>query len=246
MQARSLLSQTALSLMLVCLTPTIILAAPLFEATYKGEYANLNITMTRTLSRNGNDYHLTSKAKSFMAKINESSDFSLTKNTLRPHRYLYERKIFGVKKKEQLTFDWGSLVANYTKGNDPEGAQPLNKNSLDPTLYQLQLQRDIAQNPDQKTFNYTFVRRNQTKQYHFKRSDNAGLTFKGKQYSAIVVIRTGDGDKETKLWLIPELNYTLAKIRHTDEDGDTNEVLLTNYSSTDAFKQFLQAAPFIQ
>lgn len=246
MLARRFLPQALLSLLFVYLAPTLALAAPIFEATYSGEYANLNITMTRVLNRNGNDYRLTSKAKSFMAKIDETSDFSLTNNTLRPHNYLYERKIFGVKKKEQLTFDWQSLVANYTKGNNHKGTQPLNENSLDPTLYQLQLQRDLAQNPTQKTFSYTFVRRSQTKQYHFKRSANAGLNFKEKQYSAVVVVRTGDGEKETKLWLIPELNYTLAKIRHTEEDGGTYEALLTDYSSTSAFKQFLQAAPLIQ
>ena len=235
-----------LTLLLTHLAPTRALANPLFEATYEGEYSNLNITMTRTLIKKGNRYTLSSKAKSFMAKIEENSDFSIFNNTLRPHRYNYERKIFGVKKQEQLAFDWESLSASYTKGKKHEGAQSLVQKALDPTLYQLQLQRDLAQNPHQKSFDYTFVRRNQTKHYQFKREADTSMTFKGKPYPATVLTRTGEGEKETKLWLIPELAYALAKIRHTDEDGDTYEVLLTHYSNTDAFKQFLQAPPLRQ
>ena len=235
-----------LALLLTYLTPARALANPLFEATYEGEYSNLNITMTRTLIKKGNSYTLSSKAKSFMAKIEESSDFSLFNGRLRPRNYNYERKIFGVKKQEQLAFDWESLSASYTKGKKHEGSQSLSAKALDPTLYQLQLQRDLAQKPDQKSFDYTFVRRNQTKHYHFEREADASMTFKGKPYLATVLTRTGDGQKETKLWLIPELAYVLAKIRHTDEDGDTYEVLLTHYSSTDAFKQFLQESPLRQ
>ncbi|HEY7774893.1 MAG TPA: DUF3108 domain-containing protein [Marinagarivorans sp.] len=227
------------SLLLSALSTQISLAQPLFEAVYEGEYSNFNITMTRTLNGEKGQYTLDSKAKSFMAKIDERSEFNLEGDHLRPKSYGYERKIFGVKKREDLAFDWKARTATYTKNGDREGQQRLKAGMLDPTLYQLQLQRDLAANPKQKDFNYTFIRRNQTKTYDFKRTDDGTIALGDKQYSAIVVVRADDSKKETRLWLIPELDYVLAKIRHTDEDGDTYEVLLKRYSGSKAFSQFL-------
>lgn len=227
------------SLLLSVLSTQTSLAQPLFEAVYEGEYSSFDITMTRTLNVDKGNYTLDSKAKSFMAKIDERSKFNLEGDRLRPQSYDYERKIFGVKKREHLAFDWKALTATYTKNGDHEGKQTLSEGMLDPTLYQLQLQRDLAANPKQKDFNYTFIRRNQTKTYNFKRSNDDTIALGDKRYKAIVVVRADDSKKETRLWLIPELDYVLAKIRHTDDDGDTYEVLLKRYSGSKAFNQFL-------
>ncbi|WP_053980041.1 DUF3108 domain-containing protein [Marinagarivorans algicola] len=215
-------------------------AEPLFTAEYQGTYGSMNIKMVRTLEQNGESYTLQSTATSFMAKINEVSQFSRQNTALIAGQYHYERKVFGVKKNEYLAFDWPQKQVHYTKGKKNVGSQTLSQHTLDPTLYQLQLQQDLILNPQQQRFSYTFARRNQTKTYHFERQAQETITFKGKQYLAVVLARTqSDSLKATRLWLIPELEYALAKIQHTEEDGDTYQVLLTHYSSNATFKAFL-------
>lgn len=218
-------------------------AEPLFTAEYQGNYGSMKITMVRTLTQTGSSYTLQSSATSFMASIDEVSQFTANHGQLAVNNYRYERKIFGVKKHETLDFDWAQNQVSYTKDNKNKGTQKLAIGTLDPTLYQLQLQRDLAQNPEQTSFSYTFARRNHTKTYHFKRQAQEAITFDGKNYQALVFARTKDNNnKETRLWLIPELGYVLAKIQHTEEDGDTYQVLLKQYQQNPALIQFLLAS----
>lgn len=215
------------------------LAEPLFIAVYQGKYSSLNITMTRTLEQSGNNYRLTSKATSFMARIDESSFFSVKKQQLQPLTYDYSQKIFGVKRHELLTFDWQKNTATFTKNNKTSGSIPLPPYALDPTLYQLQLQRDLTNNPTQGELSYTFVRRNQTKTYAFTRQAEDTLQVNGKAYKALIYARINSGDRQTRIWLIPDLDYVIAKIQHIEDDGDTYEVLLSQYQSRPSLTSFL-------
>lgn len=226
---------------LILLTPAYAFAEPLFTAEYQGTYGSMNIKMVRTLEQKGNAYSLQSTATSFMAKISEVSQFS-NEGELKANSYSYERKIFGVKKNEYLAFNWPKQQVVYTKGKKQVSSKPLAQHTLDPTLYQLQLQQDLVQNPEKKNFNYTFARRNQIKTYHFERQAKEKITFNGQDYSALVLARVKDDSaKETRFWLIPELDYMLAKIQHTEEDGDTYQVLLTRYTNSSSLKAFLTA-----
>ena len=193
------------------------LAEPLFIAVYQGKYSSLNITMTRTLEQSGNNYRLTSKATSFMARIDESSFFSVKKQQLQPLTYDYSQKIFGVKRHELLTFDWQKNTATFTKNNKTSGSIPLPPYALDPTLYQLQLQRDLTNNPTQGELSYTFVRRNQTKTYAFTRQAEDTLQVNGKAYKALIYARINSGDRQTRIWLIPDFDYLIAKIQHIED-----------------------------
>lgn len=217
-------------------------AAPLFSATYEGEYGSLNIEMVRELHAKGaNQFELHSKAKSFMASIEESSQFSQQGAEFIPSQYHYKRKIFGVKKEEALQFDWQAKKATYLKNRDQEGVTQLTDGMLDPSLYQLQLQTALANNPAQEEFTVSFARRSQVKSYAFKQIGKSPITVQGKTYQAIELKRANDGDKETQLWFIPELDYTLAKIQHT-EDGEQHSMTLTGYQSSAEITQFMKSA----
>ena len=222
---------------------TIAQAAPLFSATYEGEYGSLNIEMIRELHAKGsNQFELHSKAKSFMASIEERSQFSQQDSAFVPSHYHYKRKIFGVKKEEALQFDWQAKKATYLKNRDQEAVTQLSSGMLDPSLYQLQLQTALANNPAQAEFAVSFARRSQVKNYTFKQIGKSPITVQGKTYQAIELKRANDGDKETQLWFIPELDYTLAKIQHT-EDGEQHSMTLTHYQSSSEIAQFMSATP---
>ena len=204
---RHLKSQACQAIPWVMLFTGNISAEPLFTAEYQGAYGSMNITMVRTLTQTGSSYTLQSSATSFMASIDEVSQFSTNLGQLTANNYRYERKIFGVKKHETLDFDWSKNQVSYTKDNKNKGTQKLAIGTLDPTLYQLQLQRDLAQNPEQTSFSYTFARRNHTKTYHFKRQAQEAITFDGKNYQALVFARTKDNNnKETPSeFIVPPL-----------------------------------------
>ena len=214
-------------------------AETLFKATYKGAYSNLNITMVRSLNTTNEGYQLSSKATSFMARIHETSDFTQQGITLKPSHYNYERKIFGASKKEALNFDWGKQLVTYSKGKKTEGQQEIYIQMLDPTLYQLQLQLDLAQDANKPFYNYTFIRREQTKTYQFKQVGTSELTLNKTRYPVIIFTRTQEKESETLIWLIPSLDYTIGKIERTEDDGSHYQVELTDYESQPNFKNFL-------
>lgn len=223
-------------------TSAIAQAAPIFSATYEGEYGSLSIEMVRELHAKGaNQFELYSKAKSFMASIEESSQFSQQGAAFVPSQYHYKRKIFGVKKEEALQFDWQAKKAIYLKNRDKEATTQLTRGMLDPSLYQLQLQTALASSPAQEEFTVSFARRSQVKNYTFKQVGKSPIAVQGKTYQAVELKRANDGDKETQLWFIPELDYTLAKIQHT-EDGEQHSMTLTHYQSSPEVAQFMNSA----
>ena len=213
-------------------------AEELYQAVYKGKYGSLKVTMTRTLqSDDGKNYQLNSNAKAFAGSIEETSLFYADDSTITPDSYRYKRKIFGTKKDELLKFDWPNQLAHYSKNNKESKKRPLAAGSLDPTLYQLQMQRDITRTPSVANLEYTFARRSQTKNYLFTRMSEEPLKVGNESYQAIVFARIDD-EKETRFWVVPELDYTIGKIRHS-EDGDSYEVQLVSYKSSSSFKDFL-------
>ncbi len=227
------------SLLIIAIIAPTSWAETLFKATYKGEYSNLNITMVRALNKTEGRYQLTSKATSFMARIEESSDFMLQGSTLTPLHYNYERKIFGVSKKEALDFDWGNQVVVYSKNKKAEGQQKIHAAMLDPTLYQLQLQLDLARNASKPFYNYTFARREQSKTYQFKQIGTSELAVNNTRYPVVIFTRVHEKESETLIWLIPALDFTIGKIERTEDDGSRYQILLTDYESLPTFKQFL-------
>ncbi|MDZ7922977.1 MAG: hypothetical protein U5M23_02765 [Marinagarivorans sp.] len=227
------------SLLLIAIIAPTSWAETLFKATYKGTYSNINITMVRSLSATNEGYQLSSKATSFMARIHETSDFTQQGITLKPSHYIYERKIFGASKKEALSFDWNKQLAIYSKGKKIEGQQEIYLRMLDPTLYQLQLQLDLARDAKQPFYHYTFIRRGQTKTYQFKQVGTSELILNKTRYPVVIFTRAQEKESETLIWLIPSLDYTIGKIERTEDDGNHYQVELTDYESQPNLKKIL-------
>ncbi len=205
----------------------------LFTAQYQGKYSGMTIKSTRKLSL-GQDgrFRIESKIKNFMASIEERGDFSLQNGVMQPHFYHYKRKIMAFKADEKLRFDWQKKIAEYRRKDKPEKNRdhPIELGLLDPVLYQLQLQRDAYSGLEK--FSFTFVKPSKVKTLLFHKTAEEELTVGETPYSAIKIERINlDDDKETRIWLIPALNYQIAKIEHIEEDGQSYNIYLTDYSS---------------
>lgn len=206
-------------------------AAPVFTATYKGKYNGWNITLERSLQYiDQGQYALTSKASNFIGQLDETSEFNLQGNQLIPSNYSYNRKIFGKANSETVRFVWSKNEAIYTRTNKPQDNRTvkLQTGLLDPALYQLQLQLDLAH--QNTTLNYFFIKRKDIKNYKFSVVGNDTFKLGKMQYRATIVERLESSAKKTRIWLLADLNWQIARIQHKEESGDTYTIELNRYS----------------
>lgn len=207
----------------------------LSQSVYKGSISGWKVEMVRTLKQVAADrYELRSEAKNLFASIREISEFEIKDEQLRPLSYIYERKVFGRSAKEEIAFDWSAGAAHYTRSDRSQNntSHQIEPGILDPALYQLAMQADLAQGRD--AFSYDFVKRKRIETYEFSKQPGEKLKIGKQTYDADVVSREDrDKDKATKIWVIPSLDHQVGQIQHTD-DGDTYQIRLAEYRGDSA------------
>lgn len=195
----------------------------------------MTIKSTRTLvKKDSGGFTIESEMKNLLASIHEKSQFVLNNGILQPMEYRYRRSIAAFKSNESLLFDWQAGVAKYQRTDKPEKNKdhPIELGFLDPVLYQLQLQREAYSGKDE--YSFTFVKPSKVKTLHFKKTGEEPFTVGKQTYTAIKVERVNlDDNKETRIWLVPDLNYQIARIEHLEEDGKAYNIYLTNYQSAE-------------
>lgn len=208
----------------------------IYRAVYEGKFSGWNVEMTRTLSKQADGaYVFSSVAKNMFASISETSTFRIEDHAAKPLSYLYARKVFGRKARESIDFNWQRKVAFYGRSDRPQNntEHAIQDRYLDPSLYQLMLQTDLFQNNlsnSKKVLTYDFVKRKQVKHYQFEFLKEGELKLQDRSYKSIVVVREDeDKSKRTEVWVVPELDYQIARIEHTDGDGDTYKAELIEY-----------------
>lgn len=207
----------------------------LSRSVYKGSISGWKVEMVRTLKElSGDRYELKSEAKNLFASIREVSEFAIKDEQLRPLTYIYERKVFGRDTTEKIVFDWSEGVAHYTRSDRSRNntSHKIEPGILDPALYQLAMQADLAQGADE--FSYKFIKRKRIESYEFAIQPGDKLQIGKQSYDTEVVSRQDkDKDKSTRIWVIPALDYQVGQIQHTD-DGDTYQIRLAEYQGDSA------------
>jgi len=198
---------------------------------YSGRYKSFEIKMIRSLTELGNGrFMLHASAKNIFASIEEYEVFAWENDhAIRPIKYRYKQRIFGVKKTRTIDFHWDSSIAvNIEKKNRKEIKIPLG--TLGPMSYQLQLQLDLINHRD--LLEYHFVSRGKLKNYKFNR---AGIISLKKQHTlgvekALLVSRASSDEKrKADLWFDIENHYNLVKIAYTKK-GKTNSMSMVSDS----------------
>jgi hypothetical protein len=220
-------------------------AAAFFTATYKGKYNGWNITLERSLQEVApGQFRLASHSSNFLGHLEEVSEFKFSNNQLIPQSYLYNRRILGKSNNESIIFSWPTKEAFYTRANKIADKRTLKLSSgmLDAALYQLQLQRDLAL--QRSDLSYTFIKRKEIKSYQFSPVGTDTFTLNGTQQKAMIVERIENSSKKTRIWLLPDLNWQIARIQHKEESGDTYIIELSHYTGDSVLMNtFYQAAP---
>ncbi len=140
--------------------------------------------------------------------------------------YLYHHKSKRKDRRDQYSFTSPTQVSGSFEGRHYQLTVP--NGTLDPALLELRLMANLAAN---RPLNYTISERGKVKNYRFQRLGKQSVSVPAGSFQAEVVQMTRDnGERQTTIWLAPELNYAIVKIRH-NEKGDIIESKLESYQA---------------
>tara|TARA_S200000501_G_scaffold378495_1_gene441414 strand:- start:5349 stop:6185 length:837 start_codon:yes stop_codon:yes gene_type:complete len=174
---------SSLSLSSLPMTDTGPLAKALnYEARYHARIKGLNVKGIKTIKKTGdNRYQASWKAKALWLKVDEWSEFEMTKdNMIRPIKYHYQKKGFGKNERINLYFDWknqrliGETIKNKTVDKKQFSLTPGVQNKL---TYQIQMQLDLISNSltgsPPETLSYHIASDRGLEKYLFTRNNEA-------------------------------------------------------------------------
>lgn len=203
----------------------------LFNAVYAGEISGWNVTLERSLTKTDeHHYVLRSQASKVVASMAEISEFDIVDQRWQPQSYRYERSIFGRDTVEAIAYDWQALEATYTRSKRERDTKTfaLHTGILDPALYQIGLQIAARTAAPGSALSFEFIKRRAIKTYRFEPRGPAEVKVDNRVYAALKYEKQPADSSRTEVWLIPELDYVLGRLRHTDGD-DVYEVQLERY-----------------
>ncbi|MEE3240769.1 MAG: hypothetical protein VX231_07370 [Pseudomonadota bacterium] len=152
-----------------------------YEARYHARIEGLSVKGIKTITKTGdNRYQASWKAKAMWMKIDEWSEFEITKdNMIRPIQYHYQKKGFGKNERINLYFDWknqrliGETIKDKTVNKKNFSLTTGVQNKL---TYQIQMQLDLISNsltgslPE--TLSYNIASDQGLEQYFFTRKND--------------------------------------------------------------------------
>ncbi|WP_020681065.1 DUF3108 domain-containing protein [Marinobacterium rhizophilum] len=214
-------------------------ADPLLSAHYGARYKGFDLALVRTLRPLGNNrFVFESRAESAIASIEESSTFSRdASGHWTPERYHYKRSVLGIPKEYELHFNARGDKVTYS---DKKGQRAISTSpgTLDPLLYQLKLQQDLARKSGD--YRYRFVSRSKLKDYRFTITGNEKLTLNGRKFDTLRLRKQDNNDsQETVMWFSPDNGYQLMRLRHT-EDDDSYSISLKTLQQSPDFSTWLE------
>lgn len=179
----------------------------------------------RELSHSGgNRWVLSDTVKSAIVKVNEHSEFSWQNGVPVPHQYRYILGGLAKNRDEAVTFDWKNNIATseYKRGTYMFELEPGVQDKL---TYQLKLRNDLMTSGS--VGSYPVASRREIRALEFVIEGEEVIETSLGTFKTVRVARSRDpeDDRETQVWLAPEWDYLMIKLRQT-ENGKTYEIVL--------------------
>ncbi|WP_323752761.1 DUF3108 domain-containing protein [Marinobacter sp.] len=201
-----------------------------YEASYTASMSkgvSLNGRGVRTLSSQGNNVWLyRTDVDSFIADINESLIFKWENGHVIPLRYRYRLSGFLIKDRQQsIDFNWQTGIAK-GKYRDDSFEVKLEKGTLDPLGYQLQLHQDLK--AGKRDVTYRVLDKGDYDTDRFAVIAEESLSDHGRNMKTLKAekVRDQDSKRQTLMWFDPEQNYLLARLLQVEPDGSEYELRL--------------------
>ncbi|WP_373280023.1 DUF3108 domain-containing protein [Moraxella lacunata] len=196
-----------------------------FSATYVLKADGKKGTATRTLIKNGDDYHYHVKASAAgVASVNQSASFSLSNGRIVPSSSNMSVRVLGVGRTHNIKFNNSakSVVSTY-KGKST--TLRMNGQAYDDLSLEAQIRQELING--KFSGNYHLVKKNEIEATRFRRSGSSKITVPAGTYDAIRIDRVHDDKgRATSFWLAPSLNYLPVKVSQTN-DGKVISMELT-------------------
>ena len=197
-----------------------------YEAEYKISSNSLTTTATRSLSKQGNNWQLSQRAKLMFIKVSEESIIEDGAMGLRPLRYEYSNS-FSSKQDQKINFDWPRALASDKKYRKPWSA-PLTAGTFDQLSAQLQMRQALISGRFDTTMVQTVVNRGKHKTYRVEKMGEEVIDSPVGKLNTVKLRRSReDSDSETIVWLAKDWNYLIVRLEQTDEDDTYSLELLS-------------------
>ena len=196
-----------------------------YEATWKAGWFPITVDATRKLSKTEDGlWQLTFEAYSSIADLHEESQYSIEKNTVKPHHYRYKTSGFLSKKRRAQTFDWEKQQV-WVPERDEWANYELTLGIQDNLSYQEQIRLDLIAGKSE--FKYDVAYKNRLKQYEFKVAKLGQTETKQGPINTVEVIQEKENSKEsTRIWFAVDYEYLLIKLETKQKNGDSNTISL--------------------
>jgi hypothetical protein len=215
--------------------PALGLAAPTpFQASYSVSVNGItlgNMESSLTYTATGYTYQKLTKANGLAAML--SGDTLTERSTgfkqgvqLSAQHYVHHHKSKRKDRRDEFRFTNATQVSGQYEAKSYDISTPAN--TVDLALLELRLMDDLANG---KPLNYQVATRGKIKPYRFQKLGKETLdTPAGRYECEKVQVATDNNNRQTTIWLAPNLDYHIVRATHRD-DGEIIEVTLKQHQT---------------
>ena len=202
----------------------------LYEATYTTKVIGLSVTLNRSLTRDGDRYHLSQAGKTFMLNLNEDSYFTLQGDQIIGEDFVYQ--LGGVsKRRREVHFDPDNNIIRSLKKKEWT-EHPWSPNVLDRLSQQEQMRLQLlrADSPP-KRISLSIVDGPRIKLKHFDLVEAGPLETEVGTLNTVHYTLSHDdpSERSSDAWLATEHDFLMVLTEHI-EDGSKTVIRLQSAS----------------
>ncbi|PXF31198.1 hypothetical protein WH50_11225 [Pokkaliibacter plantistimulans] len=200
-----------------------------FEAHYSAEIdagITVGASAVRSLQQTADGHWILSiRIENALASLDESTEFRLQNGAVQPLHYEFLRKVLGKKRSAVLDFDWEQKRVHNNVQDKPWHME-IPEHTQDKLSYQAQLLLDLENAV--KQYKYDVATGGKLDSYVFENVGTEQIKTPAGTFETIKLkrVRESGSDRETLIWLAPELDYQIVQLQQVEKDDKTYRLVL--------------------
>ena len=186
---------------------------PYYEAKYKFESDEINITGIRKFNKNSEGYEIEFQASNLFAGMNFSSLFDFENYKVVPKSYDVKIKPKFLDRDQFIKFDYMNNQIVSTGSN--KWSEIINKDLLimDPLNVQIMIRTLVKENKTEFSLNIVDMQKGGFKEYDFEVMGNEMCVFNNEEINCVVLQRSREGsNRKVTYYLMEKYEYMFLKI----------------------------------
>ena len=186
---------------------------PYYEAKYKFESDEINITGIRKFNKNSEGYEIEFQASNLFAGMNFSSLFDFENYKVVPKSYDVKIKPKFLDRDQFIKFDYMNNQIVSTGSN--KWSEIINKDLLimDPLNVQIMIRTLVKENNTEFSLNIVDMQKGGFKEYDFEVMGNEMCVFNNEEINCVVLQRSREGsNRKVTYYLMEKYEYMFLKI----------------------------------